>query len=197
MGIETAKSAKTLYHLTQLNNLSSIFENGLVSRKSLSNDNCCFEDIADQDIISKRVDLDLDSYVPFHFHPYSAFDVAVRSAFSSSNLVYICIQREYARSKAFKILPKHPLSGESCHLFDYDEGFETIDWNILMTVGDNSDDAKCAKMAECLTMQSIPASSFSSILVANTEIKINVENLLKRHSIRRPPYVNVASYVLN
>lgn len=35
VGIESAKNGKLLYHLTDLNNLSSIFENGLCSRKDL------------------------------------------------------------------------------------------------------------------------------------------------------------------
>lgn len=37
MGIETAKTGKLLYHLTKLENLESIIENGLLPRKEVIN----------------------------------------------------------------------------------------------------------------------------------------------------------------
>ena len=50
-------------------------------------------------------------------------------------MIYICIQRELARENNFKILPKHPLSLASYQLYDYDEGFNLIDWEIMTKVG--------------------------------------------------------------
>ena len=130
MAIGNIKTSKLLYHLTRLSNLDSILEHGLVSRKLVKDNDVRFFDIADQEIISKRTELGLDEYTPFHFHPYSSFDVAVKSTYSDEEFIYICITRGLAKDNNFKILPRHPLNNEENYqLYDYDEGFEAIDWD--------------------------------------------------------------------
>ena len=73
MGLKDAKEGKLLYHLTELKNLESIIDFGLVPRKILRENTVTFGDVADPEIIRKRESLGLDGYIPFHFHPYSAF----------------------------------------------------------------------------------------------------------------------------
>ena len=89
MGIETAKTGKLLYHLTKLENLESIIENGLLPRNEVIKRGIKFGDIANADIISKRTELGLDLYTPFHFHPYSAFDVAVKHTYQGQDMIYL------------------------------------------------------------------------------------------------------------
>ncbi|WP_300380854.1 DarT ssDNA thymidine ADP-ribosyltransferase family protein, partial [Clostridium sp.] len=115
MGLENTKNGILLYHLTKLDNLKSILEHGLLSRKIVKDNNIGFEDVADSKIITKRTKLGLDEYTPFHFHPYSAFDTSVKSNYEDE-FIYICIKRGYARNNNFKILTKHPLSIEECVL---------------------------------------------------------------------------------
>lgn len=79
MGIGNAKNGKLLYHLTELKNLESIVLLGLVPRKVLLENEVKFEDVANPEIIIKRQELGLSEYIPFHFHPYTAFDVAVKN----------------------------------------------------------------------------------------------------------------------
>lgn len=73
MGIDNAKNGKLLYHLTELKNLESIVRLGLVPRKVLLENEVKFEDVANPEIIIKRQELGLSEYIPFHFHPYTAF----------------------------------------------------------------------------------------------------------------------------
>lgn len=195
MGLDKAKDGRLLYHLTKLDNIDSIIENNLVSRKLLIDNAAEFSDVANHEIISKRELLGLDSYIPFHFHPYSAFDVAVKNTYLNESLIYLCLQREVARDNKFKILPMHPLSIEDeLVLYDYDEGMKKIDWDTLMEVGRDDTYAKHVKMAECLTELSIPISCFQCIYVKNDEIKNKVEAKLKKASIDfPPPYVSVQS----
>src|SRR6056297_3633992 len=87
------KNGKWLYHLTSIDNLDSIIKNGLVSRKKLKILRSDFVDIADQWIIEKRVGFNLDDYIPFHFHPYSAFDVFVKNNNPKKEFIYITIMR--------------------------------------------------------------------------------------------------------
>ncbi|WKY46044.1 DarT ssDNA thymidine ADP-ribosyltransferase family protein [Eubacteriaceae bacterium ES2] len=192
MAMENIKSGKLLYHLTKLSNLDSILENGLAPRKLIIEEDVKFADVADPDIISKRNKLELDNYTPFHFHPYSAFDVAVKNKYNDEEFFYICITRKLARENEFKILCKHPLTIDECNLMDYDVGFENIDWDTMHTRGTVDDYSKHVKMAECLTNFIIPVDCFHSIAVRNIKIKSFIEQrLIELDIMTPPPYINV------
>ena len=120
------QDGKLLYHLTKLSNLDSIIEKGLVSRKILEDRGCNFSDVADSEIMDKRKKFGLDVYVPFHFHPYSSFDVAVKNKYSDEEFIYICFLRSLARHQNFKILPKHPLSASEVEILSYDDGIKKL-----------------------------------------------------------------------
>ena len=68
---------KLLYHLTHIENLESIIENGLLSRNQVIQRSLLNQDIADHDILENRQLNHLDDYVLFHFYPNTAFDNAV------------------------------------------------------------------------------------------------------------------------
>lgn len=192
MGLENARYGKLLYHLTELKNIESIIQKGLLSRNMLQKKKSPFADVADPEIILERRRFGLDYYVPFHFHTYSAFDVAVKNEHAKEAMAYICIHRDYAKMNDFKILPKHPLSRDECILYSYDEGIKIIDWDILMEVGSTAEEAKVIKMAECLAYGSVPVSGFQSIAVATEKEQRYVKRILKEYEIDfRPPYVDV------
>lgn len=195
--MSSIKEKKLLYHLTRLSNLDSIIEHGLVSRKLVKNNDVKFFDIADQEIISKRTNLGLDEYTPFHFHPYSSFDVAVKNTYSNEEFIYICIQRDLAKSKNFKILPRHPLNTEkNFQLYDYEEGFKAIDWDTMHTTGTENPYVKSVKMAECLTQQILPAEFFHCIYVKSEETRVAVKRKLESKGIiSTPPYVSVGRWL--
>lgn len=192
MGLENAKNGKLLYHLTELNNLDSILKYGLLPRKVILENSIRFTDVADDRIIDKRTELGLDGYTPFHFHPYSAFDAAVKHTYNPQLMIYICIDRQLARANNFKILPIHPLSADEFQFYEYDEGFSKIDWDTLMEVGRDDNYAKEVKMAECLTDLIVPAECFKCIYVPSEEVKNIVEQKFRDNDLDfPPPYVNV------
>lgn len=171
------QSGKLLYHLTKLSNLDSIIERGLVSRSFLEHNRTPFSDVADPEIMDKRKEFGLDAYIPFHFHPYSSFDVAVKNRYEEE-FIYICITRSFARSNHFLILPIHPLSAEQVQLLDYDAGITAIDWAAMESSSTLSDRNKNVRMAECLTDKAIPVSCFHSIAVRNESIRNLVQQKL-------------------
>lgn len=196
MAINKVKDGKLLYHLTKLSNLDSIIKNKLLPRKIMVQKKFSFSDVADREIISKRQELGLDLYTPFHFHPYSSFDVAVKKTYKNQKFIYICILRNFAEKSEFKILPRHPLNLENCLLMDYNEGFNTIDWETMHSKGRCDDYAKQVKMAECLTDKNISAENFQCIYVKDNDTKYLVEKSLKNNGIiKRPPYVDVAKWL--
>ncbi len=196
MGIENVKNGKLIYHLTKLSNLDSILKYGLLPRRAVIDNSIVFDDVANKDIISKRSLLGLDIYTPFHFHPHSSFDIAVKNTYSNEKFMYLCLLRSDAEYNKFKILPRHPLNMEECNLMDYSDGFEAIDWDTMQCKGREDDYAKKVKMAECLTELTIPMECFQSIYVKDEESKKLVENKLKEHGItEKPPYVDIMPWV--
>lgn len=192
MGLEGVREKKLLYHLTKASNMESIINHGLVPRRYLLEQNMFFGDVADREIITKRKELDLDRYTPFHFHPYSAFDVAVKNTYSTEKFVYICIKRALAEFENFKILIKHPLSQQECILYDYMEGIRSIDWDTMEKAGATDEYSRNVKMAECLTYKRIPAELFQCVYVPNEETKQYIEELFQNKGItEQPPYVNI------
>lgn len=191
--MDKIKSGKLLYHLTKLSNLDSIIEHGLVSRKILEKIGADFSDVADPAIMNKRKEFGLDKYIPFHFHPYSSFDVAVKNAYSEE-FVYICLLRSLARDNKFSILPMHPLSINDVKVFEYDAGMDKIDWVAMERSSTTSEYCKNVRMAECLTELVVPTHCFHSVAVRNNEIKKIVEAKFE-HAKGKKPYVNVQPWL--
>ena len=177
MGLEGVRDKKLLYHLTKLDNMEMIINYGLLPRRFLLEQNMLFGDVADPRIISKREELGLDKYTPFHFHPYSAFDVAVKNTYSTDEFVYICIRRALAEFNNFKILIKHPLSQQECILYNYADGMKNIDWDTMERAGETDEYSRNVKMAECLIDKCIPAELFQCVYVKDIETQQYIEEL--------------------
>ncbi|OMH39412.1 DarT ssDNA thymidine ADP-ribosyltransferase family protein [Motiliproteus sp. MSK22-1] len=103
------KEQKLLYHLTDIENLPSILEQGLLSRSKVSG----FVDVADADIIESRKNLALDHYVPFHFFGGSPFDGRVQIDNKDKRFALITVRRTVAEANGWKIIPRHPLANET------------------------------------------------------------------------------------
>ncbi len=187
MGIETVKNQNLLYHLTKLSNLKSIIDHGMLPRRKVIEQRLGFGDIADAQIISKRQELGLDIYTPFHFHPYSAFDVVVKHKYQNEDMIYLCITRGKAQLDNYKILPKHPLSVSECQLYNYDEGFEKIDWETLQEKNRLDGYAKQVKMAECLTEKTIYINEFYCMYVKSDIVRDKVIRILNDNGVDFPP----------
>ncbi|MFQ7325888.1 MAG: DarT ssDNA thymidine ADP-ribosyltransferase family protein [Streptococcus xiaochunlingii] len=161
------RGKKLLYHLTHINNLDSIIENGLLSRNQAIQRGLLNKDIANHDILESRQLNHLEDYVLFHFSPYTAFDNAVRYEHGAENFVYITVYRRYAEENGFQIVPRHPLNGEF-ELCDYNEGMNIIDWETMERrmneiAPTNQGYAKEVKMAECISSEPILLQNFAYI----------------------------------
>ncbi len=183
MKLENAKNEEFLYHLTKLSNMESILAHGLLPRRMLKEKNLAFDDVANSQRGNQREELNLDSYIPFHFHSHTAFDFTVKNVFSEEQLVYICIGRAFAEKEDFKILTKHPESREDCVLYDYKEGIEKIDWEIMKAPGMLGDYGRNSIMAECVTDQPVLAESFQCILVQDAKTKEDLEEIYQKQGI--------------
>lgn len=70
---------------------------------------------------------------------------------------------------------------------NYDKGFELIDWDILTSVGQNDEEARHIKMAECLSPLVIPVDAFHCIYVSSEKAEKRVADVLKQKGVIFPP----------
>lgn len=182
-----------IYHLTDLENLTSILLHGLQPRCELSVDE--FNDVADGEILDSRANHSLDNFVPFHFFAKNPFDYGVQRTHSDKDFVLISVQRATARANGWQIVPTHPLAEEGYQILDYDAGFSAIDWE-LMEERDYDDRAcKVACMAECLSPTSVNPNLIFCIYVKEARVKAVVDRLVSSHNVNCHVDINSAMFV--
>lgn len=179
------QSQKLLYHLTDIDNLQGILEQGLLPRSQLAN----FSDVADSEIITSRRRLHLENYVPFHFYPGSPFDGRVQLDNRQKEFVLITVRRDFAQANGWKIIPCHPLAGADILVLDYVAGFNAIDWALMNSRDYQDARSRSVCMAECLSPQAVPAARFFSIYVAHKGVETRVNHLMAEYGFSF--YVNV------
>lgn len=155
------ENGRFIYHMTALRNLPSIFRYGLRSRQSLDHfraQDTAFVDIANPEIIAYRTSYHITSYIPFHFYLRTPCEYNMIHAHPDVPVAYIAIERSYAEASGFKIIPTHPMSGTMKYqpeVFDYNEGFQRIDWPAMNRRNYSTPVEKNACMAECVTDQPV------------------------------------------
>lgn len=173
------KEQKLLYHLTSLENLSSIFQNGLKPRAQLR----AFEDVADAEILKKRQGLALEQYVPFHWFAANPFDGSVQRRRPDAQFVVITVHRNVAIRKQWKVIPRHPLANDAIQLLDYAEGFEAINWEVMNARDYHDPQCKSICMAECLSPDVVSPNDFFKVFVSNAEVEALCESKMREAGV--------------
>lgn len=180
------RAEKLIYHLTSLENMQSILNDGLLPRSHLSG----FVDVADPEIIENRKELRLEYHVPFHFFAKNPFDGRVQRDHPGKRFALIAVQREIARARDWRIIPKHPLAGGRIELHDYDGGMQAIDWEAMNRRDYSDQHCKCVCMAECLAPGPVSSDLFHSLYVKDNEAQEQVLRMLAGRD--RIPHVDIA-----
>jgi len=164
--VKSIKDQKPLYHLTSVENLDGIFRDGLKPRAGLSG----FKDVADAEILKKRQALQLDNYVPFHWFAKNPFDGSVQRNRPEAQFVLISVYRSTAKQYGWKVIPRHPLAGDSIQLLDYEQGFEAIEWDVMSSRDYLDPHCKSICMAECLAPGIVKPDAFFKIFTPSEEV---------------------------
>jgi hypothetical protein len=175
-----------LYHLTSVENLESIFRDGLKPRADLTD----FADVADAEILTKRKTLELDRFVPFHWFAKNPFDGRVQGDNPDKRFVLICVRRLFAQKNEWKIIPRHPLAGDEIELLEYDKGFEAIDWELMNARDYSNSKCKSVCMAECLSPEVVKVKDFIMLFAPNSEVgAVCLEKMLNA-DVNVPVHIN-------
>lgn len=189
------KEGKLLYHLTSITNIKSILVDGIKPRSSLDT---VFKDVAEQEIIDFRNENSISNTIPFHFFAGTPFSGRVQIDNPDEEFVYITVHRDIAKKNNFRIFPTHPLHMNPLRVFEYKEGLEEIDWDLMEQRDYNHEECKETCMAECIApFKSVPAEVFHSIIVRSDETKAYLEELCKKiynHQCRRKFFIDVEDW---
>lgn len=178
------RDQKLLYHLTSLNNIESILENGLQPRSALRN----FHDVASEEILTGRGEHGLDRYVPFHWFSRNPFDGRVQKDRPDEEFVLITVKRSLAKMRNWKVLPRHPLAREGFKIYDYEEGFDLIHWDLMDSRDYSNVDCKTVCMAECLCPGPVSPTDFFMIFVPSEDVcQVVLEEVQSRDLDLRVP----------
>lgn len=82
--------------------------------------------------------------------------------------------------------------------FEYEEGLEEIDWELMDKRDYNNEECKEICMAECVApFKSVPAEAFHSIIVKSEETASYLEGLctkIYKHNCKRNFYIDVEEW---
>ena len=186
------KEGKLLYHVTHIDNLPSIMEEGLLSRNALAargiQPRSSGHRVPGQSPLCKQV---LSDYVSFYFYGYNPFtrDFCRKPSapgtreYDSEDKVLITINRKNL-DDTFQILPVLPAGDTPPEILSYDAGFEKIRWDIVNDL--NCDLRKPeilrAALAECVVRTCVPFSRLFSFYVKSETALERVRSILPEDS---------------
>ncbi|MFJ4248714.1 DarT ssDNA thymidine ADP-ribosyltransferase family protein [Pseudomonas sp. NPDC089741] len=108
--------------------------------------------------------------VPFHWFAGNPFEGAVQRREPKAQFVLISVYRSTAKQNGWKIVPRHPLAGDSIQLLDYEQGFEAIEWDVMNSREYQDPHCKSICMAECLAPGIVKPTEFFKIFTPNEEV---------------------------
>jgi hypothetical protein len=182
------KDKKLFYHLTSLENLSSILRGGLKPRAQLDG----FADVADAEILRKRQALGLEHYVPFHWFAANPFDGRIQLHRPNTTFVLISVYRSFASQHGWKVIPRHPLANDAIQLLDYNEG---VEWDVMSERDYQNPHCKSVCMAECLSPDVVLPKDFSRIYVPSDEVEKLCATKMREAGVKVPVGVNPGMFL--
>jgi hypothetical protein len=187
-GIEKSEKfgISTLYHITPIENIPSIFQYGLLSfnqvkKRKLESITCSNLEIQGVRASIPVGDGFANDYVPLFFSEKNA--TLAKMEYNEKNLgkviVYICIKREIIGNEGVWFSDGNVASGQKTRHYNNLEDLEKLDWiTIRAPYNSNDSEAKRIKAAEVLVPSPIDPSWFQKLIVPDQEAKSSLEKLL-------------------
>lgn len=159
IGAQNIQEQSFLYHLVKLNEVETLFKNGLRPTQQIGTKN----------------------YLSFEFYPYAPSILAVQKAHPEDIYVYFCISRERAAELGYQILIQDPKQ-HTQNLYRYEEGFLRIDWKSMEQM---SDENKEMKITQCVSDTVLAYEEIQNIFVPDDKTAANVEKFSQKSGVDR------------
>ncbi|MDH7516109.1 MAG: DarT ssDNA thymidine ADP-ribosyltransferase family protein [Bacteroidota bacterium] len=181
------RMVKSLFYITHINNLPSLFQHGILSHRQVTERGVPFTPVYNAEIVAHRQErrtpdnLSLWEYANLYFQPRNPMLYKVLSETDKKDVVILGIKTQVLDVKgAFIAL------GNAAHsltaLVDVKTGLKAIGgeyWNILNSNWWKTEDGTKRKiMAECLIPDSVLPAAIHSVYVVNQSVAGRVRSLL-------------------
>ncbi len=166
-----------LYHMTHIDNLSSIFEHGLLAH----NNSCQKVDISNQSVNARRASIyepifnrSLHDYVPFYFNPRNAMLYKTQIEYGR-NIVILTFDSEILLQENSLFTMGNAASRSTRYSNDIDK-LETFNWNLIFSRSWNGypKHVKQAMMSEVLVYKK---QSLKKLMCINTRYQKDADYL--------------------
>jgi calcineurin-like phosphoesterase family protein len=180
----TKSDLMQMWHLTDINNIPSIFEFGLLSRNFLNKLSKKYIDNSTSDLTKKRERLGLNDYVPFHFMPSNPYDIYEFQKHKDryTTFCYITIMDKTAEELGAKVQLEYPNHKSKLELYSIPACINKIN-NIRYHTDYNYRLQKYNALGECLIKEKLDTQYFNSIIVGSDENKHDLEEFAKAYNL--------------
>lgn len=187
---------KYFYHLTSINNLSSILKNGLLSNNEVKKRKLIHDDMSLEDCQKRRderkiylsdgISRDLHDLIPFYFVPKTPSNHNMYM--KNKKVVMICVNKKIVNSDEYVFAFSNgnlasPVSNYFSNLIKLNQ----LDWNILEAEFYGIDyldpEIRRRRMAEVLIFPNVKQNFIQKIIAPTNEIKEEVNMLIKQFNI--------------
>jgi len=186
MDIVDELDIKYIYHMSHIDNLNSILQNGLISYNQALD--LKHIDISNRDVNIRRTVIEpifnkqIHSYVPFYFNPRNAMLYARREI--QNNLVVLAIDRILIYHET-SLFTDGNAAAKNTKFFNDLHELKTLNWKCINAkYWTDCLDGKRIKMAEVLIVDIVEPKYIKKIYCNNYVLKQYVESLLQDNSIQ-------------
>ncbi|MFH2069641.1 MAG: DarT ssDNA thymidine ADP-ribosyltransferase family protein [Elusimicrobiota bacterium] len=185
------KEIKQLYYITNVKNIPSILEKGILSHRNVLNEKIEYHAIYDENIISNREKCIVENqktlwdYANLYFQPRNPMLYRVICNVSKvEDIVVLAIDHSIMSEFGVMISDGNAASYQS-NITEVAVGLKDINSKTIRTEWWNdADGSKRRIMAECLVPEKIPPQYIISIYCASYSIKENLQNIVKQYNER-------------
>ncbi|GIV86884.1 MAG: Appr-1-p processing protein [Chloroflexus sp.] len=184
------RAVKSLFYITHINNLGSIFQLGILSHRQVIERGLCFTPIYNKEIVEHRLqrltpdDKSLWEYANVYFQPRNPMLYKVLRGNDKKDVVILGIKPQILDNKGAFIALGNAASSLT-ELLDVKTGLKRITgreyWNILNSDWWKDEDGTKRKiMAECLIPNSVPPDAIHSVYVVNNGVAEQIRPWLSK-----------------
>lgn len=184
------------FHMTDIRNLESIIDNGLLSTNKKNELGIKHVNIANMSIQNRRVIMDVPcgqkgkvhDYVPFYFSSLNPMLLGVLNKKNQDQpfLIFLCLKISKLETLSAVFTDASANTMEPPHFYDDVADLDKLSWELIDSKKWSyaDEDERHKKMAEALVFEKVDFSQVDCIVIYNEWVKNQVDKILKEAGVK-------------
>lgn len=198
MEIPYKHRGRYFYHFTHISNIDSIIENGLLSTNEKYSKSIGHTDLANEDIQTRRSQMDvpcspfgkIHDYVPFYFTTRNPMLLGVlhRKNIDQQLIVFIAISIDKLLEENVIFTDASANKAYPPNFYNAPESLEQLNWDLIDSSkwGRGIEQELNHRMAEVLVHKKVPVEWIDSFIVYNDICKKEIKRIFLKHGLKEP-----------